>query len=141
MNISKELKSILLLASVVVLVLIAAGCSSEVESPGNITGKVFLDADADAECDICDCDFYLEGIVIRLYQGTCTGLIHQTVETNADGDFVFEDLAPGEYCVTPKVKMICEGYRPTTPIQQKVTVLPDETVEAPWFGFKNNLDN
>ena len=36
--------------------------------------------------------------------------------------------------------MICEGFRPTTPIQQKVVVVSDETVEAPWFGFDNNLD-
>ena len=50
------------------------------------------------------------------------------------------DLKPGDYCVSPKIKTICEGYKPTTPIQQKVTLLAGETVEIPWFGFDNNLD-
>lgn len=139
MKISKTVKSILYLAGILALVFVLSACASTSEDPGSITGKVFLDADADSECDVCDCDFYLEGIVIRLYEGNCSGLIHQTTETDADGAFVFDSLAPGEYCVTPKVKMICEGYRPTTPIQQKVTVVSNEAVDAPWFGFKNNL--
>lgn len=141
MKISKELKSILILISILIVVFAISGCSSEPIPPGNIIGKVFLDADQDAECDVCDCDFYLEGIEIRLYQGNCTGLIHQTVKTDEEGGFIFEGLDPGEYCVSPKVKMICEGYRPTTPIQQKVTVTSNENVEAPWFGFRYNLDN
>jgi len=132
--------SALLLICASMLLLVFTGCSSAQEPPGNITGRVFLDENADAECDICDCDFYLEGIKIRLYRDNCTGLIHQTVETDAEGIFLFEDLAPGNYCVSPKVKMICEGYKPTTPVQQKVVVTSDQTAEAPWFGFDNNLD-
>ena len=141
MNVSKTVKSVLYLVGILALIFAMSACNTAPEAPGSITGKVFLDSDADTECDVCDCDFYLEGIVIRLYQDSCTGLIHQTVETDADGAFIFEDLVPGEYCVTPKVKMICEGYRPTTPIQQKVIVVSDEVVEAPWFGFNYNLDN
>jgi hypothetical protein len=141
MKIINIFRFILILVSTVLVAFAIAGCSAQPEPPGGITGRVFLDEDADAECDECDCDFYLDGIVIRLYQDNCTGLIHQTVETNEEGIFIFEDLAPGNYCVSPKVKMICEGYQPTTPIQQKVTVLPNETVEAPWFGFDHYLDN
>ena len=132
--------SALLLIGALMLLLIFAGCSAEQEPPGNITGRVYLDEDADAECDVCGCDFYLEDIQIRLYRDNCTGLIHQTVETDAEGVFIFEDLAPGNYCVSPKVKMICEGFKPTTPIQQKLVVVSNQTVEAPWFGFDNNLD-
>jgi hypothetical protein len=128
------------LIGALISLLVITGCSSEQEPPGNITGRVYLDEDADAECDVCDCDFYLEDVQIRLYRDNCTGLIHQTVKTDAEGIFIFEDLAPGNYCVSPRVKMICEGFRPTTPIQQKVVVVSDETVEAPWFGFDNNLD-
>lgn len=128
------------LIGVLLLVLVFTGCSSTQDPPGNITGRVYLDEDADAECDVCGCDFYLEGIKIRLYRDNCTGLIHQTVETDAEGIFIFEDLNPGQYCVSPKVKMICDGYKATTPIQQKVVVVSNETVEAPWFGFDNNLD-
>jgi hypothetical protein len=118
-----------------------AGCAQEEDlTPGDITGRVYLDENADSECDVCDCDFYLEGIEILLYEGTCGGVIHETTNTNAEGVFNFTDLKPGDYCVTPRVKTICEGYKPTTPIQQKTAVLAGETVEVPWFGFDNNLE-
>lgn len=122
--------------------ILMAGCSltEQDELPGEITGRVFLDNDADSECDTCGCDFYLEGIAIRLYKGNCGGIVRQTVETDSEGVYIFSDLQPGEYCVYPKVKTICEGYKPTTPIQQKVVVISGEMVEAPWFGFDYNLD-
>ena len=122
--------------------ILLVGCSLTVqdEVPGEITGRVFLDNDANSECDTCDCDFYLEDIVIRLYKGNCGGIVRQTTETDSEGVYIFADLQPGEYCVYPKVKTICEGYKPTTPIQQKVVVVSGEMVEAPWFGFDYNLD-
>jgi hypothetical protein len=128
--------------TVVMLVTILAlvGCSQEPPDPGTITGRVYLDEDADAECDICDCDFYLEGITIQIYEGNCGGTVHQTVITDEEGIFTFSDVTPGDYCITPKIKTICEGYNPTTPIQQKVALGSGETVEVPWFGFDNNLD-
>lgn len=133
---------LIVFAVISVLALVAAGCSqTEPVEPGKITGRVYLDENADAECDICDCDFYLEGIQIQVYEGNCGGVAHQTVETDEEGIFVFSDLPPGDYCVSPKVKTICEGYKPTTPIQQKVTVLAGETVETPWFGFDHNLES
>lgn len=140
MRVSTKVRSILILVCVLFMLAAASGCTTAQEEPGSITGRVFLDENADSKCDECDCEFYLEGIVIRLYAGNCTGLVRQTVETDADGIFIFDDLTPGDYCVTPKVKMICEGYQPTTPIQQKVTVVSNETVEAPWFGFDHYLD-
>ena len=122
--------------------ILLASCSLTDQNvvPGGITGRVFLDNNADSECDTCDCDFYLEGIVIRLYKGNCGGLVRQSTETDSEGVYTFTDLPPGEYCVYPKVKTICEGYKPTTPIQQKVVVVSGEMVEAPWFGFDYNLD-
>ena len=128
--------------SAIVLILILTGCSSADQNlpPGEITGRVYLDEDANAECDTCGCDFYLEDIPIRLYRGNCGGLVHQTTTTDAEGVFTFIDLRPGDYCVSPKVKTICEGYQPTTPIQQKVIVVSGESTEVPWFGFDHNLD-
>lgn len=123
------------------LVLIAAGCGpTEPPEPGTVTGRVYLDENADAECDICDCDFYLEDIIIQIYEGNCGGTPHQTISTDEEGIFTFSDIQPGDYCVSPKVKTICEGYKPTTPIQQKVSLPAGETVEVPWFGFDHNLD-
>lgn len=108
--------------------------------PGDLTGRVYLDENANAECEECDCDFYLEGIVIQLFVDRCAGLVRQTVETDEDGIFIFTDLEPGLYCVMPKVKLICEGYQPTTPITQRVEVLSSQVVEAPWFGFDHYTD-
>lgn len=134
-------RPLLAVAAILLLAAALAGCGQESEGePGTITGRVYLDEDADAECELCDCDFYLEGITIRIYAGNCGGLAYQETVTDAEGLFAFADMPPGEYCVTPKVKTICEGYQPTTPIQQKVTLLPGETVEVDWFGFDNNLD-
>ena len=61
------------LIGALISLLVITGCSSEQEPPGNITGRVYLDEDADAECDVCDCDFYLEDVQIRLYRDNCTG--------------------------------------------------------------------
>jgi hypothetical protein len=138
---AQKFSPLMLITAIIALVLLAVGCSqAEPADPGAIAGRVYLDEDADAECDICDCDFYLEDIEIQLYEGNCGGVIHQTTLTDEEGIFEFDDLAPGDYCVTPKVKTICEGYKPTTPIQQKVVVISNETAEVPWFGFDNNLD-
>ncbi len=132
---------VLILASMLILVILT-GCSASSQNapPGEITGRVYLDDDADGECDECGCDFFMEGINIQLYQGTCGGVVHQTTSTDPDGIYRFSDLPPGDYCLSPKVKTICEGYQPTTPIQQKVVVVSNQTVEAPWFGFDYNLE-
>lgn len=140
---TKTYKVLLLLTACLSLGLLAA-CGllapEEEAAPGGITGRVYLDEDADRECDICDCDFYLDGIEIRLYHERCAGLEIQTVKTDEEGIFNFSGLEPGPYCVSPKVKLLCEGYQPTTPITQTVEVKSDEVVEAPWFGFDHHLD-
>jgi len=142
LKISKPFITPALIFILALAMILLVGCSTTEQNvpPGEITGRVYLDDDANSECDECGCDFYLEGIVIQLYKGNCGGVIHQTIETDADGIFKFIDLSPGEYCVSPKVKTICEGYKPTTPIQQKVVVVSGDSVEAPWFGFDYNLD-
>ena len=110
------------------------------QEPGKITGRVWLDENADATCDECDCEFYLEDIPIRLYEAPCGDLILKTVNTNAEGVFTFSDLEPGSYCVMPNIKLICEGYQATTPIQQTAEVQAGETVELDWFGFDHHFD-
>lgn len=137
----KNTKHLLLALGIILLAVLLAGCDQSAPlEPGALTGRVYLDENANAECEECDCDFFLEGITIQLYEGNCGGVATQTIETDAEGIFIFTGLTPGEYCVSPKVKTICEGFKPTTPIQQKITVLAAETVEVPWFGFDNNLD-
>lgn len=140
-NEGSRYKPLIILLLITLSLVLLAGCAPEEDvTSGDLTGRVYLDENADSECDVCDCDFYLEGIEIQLYRGACGGVIHQTTYTDEEGVFLFSDLTPGDYCVTPKVKTICEGYKPTTPIQQKIEVLSGLTVEAPWFGFDNNLE-
>jgi hypothetical protein len=131
-----------ILAATLVAILLfpCAGLAAEKQQLGGITGRVFLDENADTEFRECDCDCGMEHIPVRLYQGSCGGLISRTATTNAEGYFHFDGLEPGDYCLMPVPKFICEGYQPTKPITQKVRVEPGETVEAEWFGFDHFLD-
>ncbi len=125
----------------VLIIIGLVGCGQKHSGePGTITGRVFLDENANAKCEVCDCDWYMEGITVQLYEGNCGGVAQQTAVTDAEGIFTFSEVSPGEYCISPKIKTICEGYKPTTPIQQKVLLEPAMTFEVPWFGFDNNLD-
>lgn len=108
---------------------------------GDISGRVFLDENADTYFKECDCDCSLENIPIRLFRDRCAGLIVQTVRTDKEGYFHFRRLEPGHYCVMPHVEMMCTGFQPTTPVTQEVQVKAGEEVEAGWFGFDHYLDD
>lgn len=101
---------------------------------------MFLDENADSFFQECDCDCGLEHIPIRLYREHCGGLIVQTVRTDAEGFYHFDQVEPGPYCLMPDVKMICEGYQPTRSITQKVTVTAGERTEAEWFAYDHFVD-
>jgi len=129
------------LVFVCLTLLALVGCAAEAEpEAGGITGRVYLDEDADRHCDVCDCDFYMDGVTVILYRERWAGTQMQEVKTDEDGSFTISGLEPGQYCVSPKVKLLCEGFQPTTPITQVVTVNAGEVVEAPWFGFDHHLD-
>ena len=127
------------------LALILVSCSSiglgqDIEQPGGISGRVYLDEDANEVFEECDCDCVMEDVTIQLYPDRCSGQFLQITKTDENGYYLFEDLTPGEYCVMPKVKLICEGYQPTTSITQRVQVVSGEIVEADWFGFDHHFD-
>jgi hypothetical protein len=107
---------------------------------GGITGRVFLDENADTFFADCDCDCGLENIPVRLYRDDCGGQIVQTVKTDTEGYFHFEKLQPGSYCLMPEVKLICEGHQPTKSITQKFVVKPGEEIEAEWFAYDHFVD-
>jgi hypothetical protein len=132
-----------ILAVLVVLLLPGAGVADkavEGEGNGSITGRVFLDENADTFYKECDCDCGVKDIPVRLYKDRCAGLIIQTVTTDEHGYFRFKALEPGGYCVMPDAKMICEGFQPTKSITQRVQVKPGEEVEAEWFGLDHFTD-
>jgi hypothetical protein len=136
----KKWVRILIVALIATCLLPCAGIAAGKQALGGITGRVFLDENADTEFKECDCDCGMENIPVRLYHGSCGGLITRTATTNAEGYFHFDGLEPGDYCLMPVPKFICEGYQPTNPITQKVQVEPGQTVEAEWFGFDHFLD-
>jgi hypothetical protein len=120
--------------------LLVSGAVLGEKNGGGIHGRVFLDENADTYLRDCDCDCGLEAIAVRLYEDRCAGLIIQTARTDKDGFFHFNGLEPGGYCVTPDIKMLCEGFQPTKPITQKVLVQAGEITEAEWFAFDHFLD-
>lgn len=134
-------KKLRLLAVFILAAAALAACTPEPVEPGGITGRVYLDENANAECEECDCDFYLEDIEVELYRGQCIDIWTQLAYTDVEGIYNFTELEPGTYCVTPNVKTICEGFQATTPIMQTVEVLSGETIEVPWFGFDHYLDH
>jgi hypothetical protein len=107
---------------------------------GAIAGRVFLDENADTEFQDCDCDCGIENIPIRLYRGTCGGLIVQTVKTDAEGFYLFPRIDPGNYCLMPEIKINCEGYLPTKSVTQKVAVKAGETTQVEWFAYDHYLE-
>ena len=112
----------------------------DLHKTGGISGRVFLDENADTVFRECDCDCGMEAIPVRLYRGHCGGLIIQTARTDKEGYFRFNDLEADDYCLMPMPKLICEGYQPTKPITQEVRVRAGEVAEAEWFGFDHFLD-
>jgi hypothetical protein len=110
------------------------------QDTGDITGRVFLDENADTVFEACDFDHELQDIPVRLYRDHCGGLIIQTVKTDEQGYFHFRGLEPGDYCLMPDAKMICEGYQTTKSLTQKVQVKAGEEVEAEWFAFDHFID-
>ncbi|MCU0989773.1 MAG: hypothetical protein MUE63_09390 [Xanthomonadales bacterium] len=139
----KKVVGIGIFTIITLLLLPCAGAAANPADPqqaGGITGRVFLDENADTEFKECDCDCGMDDIPVRLYRDHCGGLIVQTAHTDAEGYFHFAGLDPGDYCVMPMPKFICEGFQPTKSITQKVTVKPGETVKAEWFGFDHFLD-
>jgi hypothetical protein len=132
-------------ALIIIASLMLSGLAMADEAPGNqdtgsITGRVFLDENADTFFEECDCDCGVKDIPVRLYKDRCAGLILQTAKTDEHGYFHFKALEPGGYCVMPDAKMICEGFQPTKSITQRVQVKPGEDVEAEWFGLDHFTD-
>lgn len=105
---------------------------------GSISGRVYFDENADTECDECECG--LEEVEIRLYLGSCGKTLIQTVKTNEEGYFIFEDVAPDNYCVYSDLSITCDGYLPTTSISRETELNPGENIELEWFGYDLYID-
>ncbi|MCG8583747.1 MAG: carboxypeptidase regulatory-like domain-containing protein, partial [Pirellulales bacterium] len=63
--------------------------------PSSISGRVH--ADRDGDCEIDEDEPMLEGVTIHLFDSQ--GTLVATTQTDANGQYLFEDLAPGTYTV------------------------------------------
>ncbi|MEJ2384402.1 MAG: hypothetical protein P8Y54_08380 [Xanthomonadales bacterium] len=80
-------------------------------------------------------------VVLLLPAGSFAGeAVGEPKTGNEQGFYHFQDLEPGDYCVMPNPKMICEGYQATKSITQKVRVEPGQDAEVEWFGLDHFID-
>ena len=119
-----------------ILPLYLAACTP-VEAPktASITGRVYFDIDNSSSCEK---EPGIAGMPVRLYSGACGGNMLETHYTDENGEFVFPDLAPGEYCVIPDFEDKTCGYAgnfPTTGVSRKVTLESGTKADLVWFGF------
>jgi hypothetical protein len=120
-----------------VLPLWLAGCTP-VEEPNtaSISGGVYFDCDKDGEC--AKHEVGIADMCVRLYFGGCGENLLQTHKTDENGEFLFSELAAGEYCVFPDFEFkTCgfDGNFPTTPISRHVTLESGMRADLVWFGF------
>ncbi|MGA9575262.1 MAG: SdrD B-like domain-containing protein [Lysobacterales bacterium] len=119
-----------------VLPLCLAACTP-VEAPktASISGRIYFDVDNSGSCEK---EPGISDMPVRLYFGACGENMLETHYTDANGEFVFLNLAPGDYCVVPDFEFKTCGYAgnfPTTAISRKVTLESGTKSELVWFGF------
>lgn len=104
----------------------------------SISGGVYFDENMNEDCEECECG--IEDIPILLFKEVCSGTMWQTVKTDVDGAFQFNELDGGFYCVTPDLPPTCDGFMPTTSIAQQVTLDQGEDIELTWFGYTSFVE-
>ena len=126
------------IAVIVFSLLVGCGQGNTPVGNGVITGRVYFDKNINENCEPCECG--LEKVQIRLYQDSCGGEEIAVTATDEDGNFTFENLAQGSYCVFSDLSPSCDGFLPTTPVSQTVDLGVDEQVELEGFGYGPFVD-
>jgi len=119
-----------------ILPLCLAACTpAEAPKTASISGRVYLDVDISGGCVK---ETGIADMPVRLYFGACGENMLETHYTDENGEFVFPDLAPGDYCVIPDFEFKTCGYAgnfPTTGISRHVTLENGTKADLVWFGF------
>ncbi len=123
------------LALFVIVSLVACG----VEDPlsASINGSVYFDENSDEDCD-CECG--IPSVSIRLYREVCGGELLEVIHTDADGNYIFENLAAGSYCIFSDLDPQCNGFMATTSISYSIDLGPSEIAELEGFGYNLFVD-
>ena len=137
MKIYKVLGMALILVSILAVILMACtGASSQETGPipmASVSGRVYFDENADANCEACECG--LEDVRIRLLAGNCGGQILQTTYSDGQGEFQFQALEPGEYCVLSDLPPSCDGFLPTTSVSHLLDLQAGDQIRLEPFGY------
>lgn len=114
---------------------VLAPTPSPTPSLGKIGGKVFEDTNEDGDWDKGEPG--INGATVSLAEGLCPSLVStQTTLTDANGNFVFEDLPSGSYCLYMTFKIIILPPTPTTPLNYSIKLGPGEEKLNYLFGFE-----
>lgn len=115
------------------LLLSVYGAHLTADDKGSITGNVYCDEDKNG---ICDCEEGgLKDIHVQIFTQHCGGTALQTVSTDEQGNFAFQNFDPGTYFVLVDLKYVCGGRVPTTSNCQQVKLVDGETINLPAFGY------
>jgi hypothetical protein len=120
-----------------VLLSLSQGCGPSTpgsEGTGEIAGGIYCDENQNCECE--ESEQGLADISVMLFTDACTNAyLYRRIRTDAEGEFLFDDVPPGNYCLMPDLKTVCGGFVPTTSIQQDVQVAAGEHTTVKWFGY------
>eukprot|EP01037_Dinobryon_pediforme_P018860 gene18860-19184_t len=73
--------------------------SNTITVPGSLSGKVFVDDNADGKIDGTPTDTGLGGVTVQLLDSSGNAIAGKTTVTAADGTYSFTNLTPGNYGV------------------------------------------
>jgi hypothetical protein len=101
---------------------------------GWISGKVWKDQNSNGTKDSSEA--WYSGVTVQLGKGKCGSTGYMTATTNSSGVFRFNNLPPGDYCVTIDLPKTCGTYSiPKTDTKRTIVVSPDAGSDAGLFGF------
>jgi hypothetical protein len=111
---------------------------AEEAKTASISGGSFFDADGNGT--FSEGETGVANMCVRLYHGACGENMIENRNTNEKGEFQFNKLAAGDYCVVSDFELLTCGYggnHPTNSISRHVTLESGMNTEIEWFGFTN----
>lgn len=102
--------------------------------PGSISGTVWWDVNYNGDWNSGEGGW--NGATVRLHSGGCGGSVIASMTTGGSGGYSFNDLTPGNYCVSVVISCgSCSGTCASTADQRSVSVGSGQNVTGINFGL------
>ena len=102
--------------------------------PGSISGTVWWDVNYNGDWNSGEGGW--SGATVRLHSGGCGGSVIASMTTGGSGGYSFNDLTPGNYCVSVVISCgPCSGTCASTADQRSVSVGSGQNVTGINFGL------